>query len=781
MGPSGRKRTGLFAGLLALLVIPGPALEAAGAGRRFAVGPAPDWLADPGRPASGEAVAAGSTGTRYLLFDQQLLVGRDERELYMRTVWRAETTAGVQDASEIAIPFDPTYERLVLHEACILRGGRKVWTFSPADVRVIESEENLDARIYNGELTATIFLRDLRVGDTVDYAYSLVGANPVLGGRFDAVLWLGYSRPVDLVRRRLVWRKAAPPRFRLCGGAPEPVVETGPQGAVYTWQTRGLRLPVPEDQTPSWFLPYPRVEVSDFEGWSDVARRSRELFSVLDAPAPAIDALVHGWRLADAPLDARVDRAVRFVQDEVRYLGLEMGPSSHRPHPPAKTLARRFGDCKDKSALLVAILRRLGVRAWPALVSTRARQALDDRLPSLFAFDHVIVAIRVDDALLFVDATASEQGGPVRTRRPPPYARALLLDGEANGLTEIPEPVAEVPSTEVEETFAVASWASPARLDVVTTYRGDDADEARQGQARATRAETSRRYRDFYSQEHGTVRALGLPKVEDDRDRNVVVVREAYEMPAPWKQGSHDFRAWLVDEWLQKPRTLERTAPLRIPHPGHVKQVLTLKLPGPPDLEPLRETVRSPAFSMDASWTVRGNEARLEYTYRTLRGSLPPADVAGHVDSVDRAAGLVVCRLPDRPRPGAARPVFASPGGSPDLPDAAGLGALALVALGILGVRAGLSSWRVRCRRARFRGLTVARPGQEPLTAIRVVDDSHIARAGFGGACRCNVSWREVDRATVTYDGRPMTVVTRRCDRCGGETASYFEVGSVAP
>jgi transglutaminase-like putative cysteine protease len=652
-------------------------------------------------------------------------------------------------------------------------------------VRVIESEENLDARIYNGELTATIFLRDLRVGDTVDYSYSLVGANPVLGGRFDAVLWLGYSRPVDLVQRRLVWQKDEAPRFNLRGGAPKPAVDTSPRGTVYTWQTRSLRLPVPEDQTPSWFLPYPRVEVSDFADWSDVARRSGELFSVLDAPAPAIDALVRGWRLSDAPLDARVDRAVRFVQDEVRYLGLEMGPSSHQPHPPAQTLERRFGDCKDKSALLVAILHRLGVSAWPALVSTRARQALDQRLPSLFAFDHVIVAIRMGAALLFVDATASEQGGPVRTRRPPPYARALLLDGEAGGLTAIPEPAAEVPSTEVEETFAVASWASPARLDVVTTYRGDDADDARQGQARATRAETSRRYRDFYSQEHGTVRALGLPKVEDDRDRNVVVVREAYEMPAPWKQGSHDFRAWLVDEWLQRPRTLERAAPLRIPHPGHVRQVLTLKLPGPPDLEPLQETVTSPAFSMDASWTVRGHEARLEYTYRTLRGSLPPAEVAAYVESVDRAADLVVCRLPGRPRPGGAGASrrgapSASPGEASDRWAAGGLGAFAMVAVGVWGARTGLSSWRARRRRARFRARTLARPGQAPLAAIRVDSAADIARAGFGGDCRCNAAWREVGRATVAYDGRSLTVITRRCSRCGGETASYFRVRDVA-
>jgi transglutaminase-like putative cysteine protease len=725
-------------------------------------------------PEAAAEVAVESTGIRSLLFDHQIRVTDDGREDYLRTVWRAETTAGVQDASEIQISFDPSFQRLVIHHVRVVRGARTVWSCAPLDVRVIEAERDLEQRLYNGDLTAIVFPKGLRVGDAVDYAYSLQGRNPVLAGRFDTVLRIGYSYPVDLVRRRLVWQRAGALRVQARGGAPEPSVTTAPGETVYTWEARGARTPPPEDATPSWFQRHARVELSEFGDWGEVARRFRELFASVDAPAPSLDALVRSFGLAGASEDARIDRAVRFVQDEVRYLGIEIGPNSHQPHPPAETLERRFGDCKDKSSLLVALLRRLGVPAWPALVATTTRQMLDERLPSLFAFDHAIVALRIGGRLQFVDATVSEQGGHVRDRQPPPFARALVLDDAARGLTPIPEPLAEAPTTDVEETFTLASWSSPARLEVVSTYRGRDADEMRQSQARSTRSETGKRYRDFYAQEHPDIRELAPPQVEDDRERNVLVVREEYEIPSLWNEGGHDFRAWGIRERLERPRTLERVTPLAIVHPEHVKHTLAVRLPGPPDLETLRETVKGAAFQLEAAWSARGNEARLVYSYRSLRGSLAAQDVARHVETLDRAADLVTCRVGARRVAG---PVASGRADPFDEWVSLGVVGCGLAALAAWGARAGTRGWRARQRRLAFQARTGARPGEEPQSAISVATAEEVAREGVGGACGCGGPWQELERTSLVYDRSPMTVVMRRCARCAEEKTLYFRVG----
>ncbi len=718
---------------------------------------------------------------RYRLRDRQILVAPGTEEAYSRVAWTVASTAGLQDASEVTIDFSPSFERLSIHEVHVLRDGAEVWRFSPAEVRISQTQDDLESRLYDDTLTATIFVAGLRVGDTVDYSFSLEGTNPVLGGRFDTTLWFQYGTATDRVHRRLVWRRQGSPRMKSRGPAHAPSVSTGGGETTYEWDARDVPAGPEEDRTPSWFEPRARVEVSDFQGWADVARRSRELFASLDEPAPAIDAAVRAWR--DLPEAERLERAVRFVQDEVRYLGLEMGPHSHQPHRPLETLERRYGDCKDKTALLVALLRRLGVRAWPALVSTEDLQSLDERLPSLFAFDHVIVALQAGGGLRFVDATASQQGGRVATRRPPPFARALVLDQAADGLTAIPEPALQEPTTTVSETFVVGE-GKPARLEVVTTYRDDDADEVRGRQARATTAETARRYRDFYTREYGDARGVGTPSFEDDRERNVIVTRESYELPHFADRDYHDFRAWLVDNHLTRPKTLERVTPLAIPHPTSLRHTLLIRLPDEPDVESRHETVKSPAFSVEVDWRVRGSEARLDYTYRSLGGTVEPAAVRELLKRIDQASDLMVCRVASRqPEAGLASVGRLAVGRPPRTP--AWVGGLVAGGFGLAFaawvVRSAVAGRRLRQRRSAFRSRLTTRAGEQPATAIVVDSEAALGASALGGACACGGGWQEVDRAALTYDGERLCVLTRRCDRCAAESTVYLRVAGGCP
>jgi hypothetical protein len=762
----------------AVLALGSPATPASAAGKAYTIRPAAAWIVTARPSVATSAPAAGdSTGTHYLLFDQQIRVGPGGREDYRRSIWRLETTASLQDASEVRISFDPAFERLVIHDVRVTRDGARVWEFRTSDVRVIEAEEDIDERLYNGELTAVVFLKDLRVGDTVDYSFTIEGQNPVLGGRFDGVLDLGFGVPVDVVRRILLWQKGAAPRIKV-KDAPEPAASTGPGGTRYSWEIRDSHPPPLEDAAPTWYRPYPRAEVSEFADWQDVARHCRALFASVERPSAATAALVRGWGLQDASEEARVERAVRFVQDDVRYLGMEMGPHSHQPHAPADTLRRRFGDCKDKATLLVALLRELGVRAWPALVATRTGRTLSERLPSMFAFDHVIVAIPTAGQLTFVDATASQEGGRLRDRPAPAYSYALVLSEASPGLTALAAPKLEAPSTEVEETFALPSWDAPARLEVVSTYRGDAADDMRRRRARATSDEITRRYRDFYTREYGELRPLTGLSTHDDRHANVLVVRESYELPTLWKDGEGEFRAWLVDSRLQRPQTLVRSTPLAIEHPENVRQVLTIRLPAPPELDPGDEAVRGSAFTLEKRTTIQGNDARLVYSYHSERGSLEPKEVAAYVHALDRASDLVRFRVGAR-RPGLA----ASAAGTVSRREVlAGRIVVALVLLGVVGLvlwrtRWGGASSRTRQWRAALQKAAPLAPGGAPLSAIAVGAGDVIPAAGVGGVCGCRGAWREIERAAVVYEARPMTVVTRRCDECGGERTLYFRIG----
>ena len=99
---------------------------------------------------------------------------------------------------------------------------------------------------------------------------------------------------------------------------------------------------------------------------------------------------------AALPQSASLETIAKIVERlhrEVRYTGVEFGAARLIPEYPAETLRRHFGDCKDKSTLLVAALRASGIDAYLALLSAGDEQDVSADLPGLGMFNHAIVYV----------------------------------------------------------------------------------------------------------------------------------------------------------------------------------------------------------------------------------------------------------------------------------------------------------------------------------------------------------------------------------------------------
>jgi transglutaminase-like putative cysteine protease len=89
----------------------------------------------------------------------------------------------------------------------------------------------------------------------------------------------------------------------------------------------------------------------------------------------------------------RIEGVAAFMQTQIRYVGIEIGIGGLQPHPAVDVFKYRYGDCKDKATLMIAMLNAVGVRATWVLVDTH-RGFIDPSLPSVRG-NHAIVAIQV--------------------------------------------------------------------------------------------------------------------------------------------------------------------------------------------------------------------------------------------------------------------------------------------------------------------------------------------------------------------------------------------------
>lgn len=110
-------------------------------------------------------------------------------------------------------------------------------------------------------------------------------------------------------------------------------------------------------------------------------------------------------------LDCKVQYALEYVQNSVRYIYNEEEMHGQKPQSPWETYLFKQGDCKAKTVLLKCILDYLNIESEVVLVNYEADFFLNSYLPSLFNFNHVILKINYKDQVYFEDATVKEEYG----------------------------------------------------------------------------------------------------------------------------------------------------------------------------------------------------------------------------------------------------------------------------------------------------------------------------------------------------------------------------------
>ena len=180
----------------------------------------------------------------------------------------------------------------------------------------------------------------------------------------------------------------------------------------------------------------PMITFSISNSWHQLAEAySRIVASKLEGAN--VSDLVARLTNGRASREAKMTALVEYMNREIRYTGVEFSNASVIPHSPADTLARKYGDCKDKSLLLIALLRAAGIPANMALLNVGSQVDLIDDVPGFDFFDHAIVYVPGKPAL-WIDATTAtarlgQLPGADRGRR------ALVIDPATIGLTRVDE------------------------------------------------------------------------------------------------------------------------------------------------------------------------------------------------------------------------------------------------------------------------------------------------------------------------------------------------------
>ncbi len=639
------RRFAALAGVAALLALmataPVRAAEYHNGGFSFSTGPVPAFVQErPPAPAwPQDAPGADDEEWRYWRYDRQVDRRRGQDVAYADYIFEPRSQGKLADAGKFDIEFNPEYQKLILHRIELRRGGEWHNRLHPESISIARREQQFEQDISDGTVAALIVIDDVRVGDVVRISYSIVGSNPILAGQSSELVRLAYGHPILDVRMRVLYPPATRVAVHRENAAPAPSIRQIAEATEVVVEASRVDRLLNEGNYPAWYQPYPLVQVAPERSWNDVARWAVPLYPDRGAAALPTDLeqRLAQWRQLATPAE-RFRAALRAVQDEIRYFGVETGTSSHRPREPELVWKRRYGDCKDKAWLLVTLLQRLGIRAEPALVDTRRGRGAKNYVPAADLFNHVIVRAHLDGREVFVDPTIRLQGGAPRDRDLSDYGYVLPVLATQQDMVEVPAPPKTDNAVEVHEDFAADG--DVLRLSVRTVYRGAFADNQRRELDGKRLEDFARGYREYYSKEYGALEQLAPLAVNDDRDANVITIREAYRLTSPWRVDGRD-SALFVDAKSASgatslPSRTDRKGPLQFTLRGRYLDEVTLTTPEGwvPRFAREDDTVSSGAFTYRRLLESEAGKTRLTAEVTVAKREIAPADVPAHVEAM---------------------------------------------------------------------------------------------------------------------------------------------------
>ncbi|MBA6348401.1 DUF3857 domain-containing protein [Colwellia sp. BRX8-9] len=575
-------------------------------------------------------------GVFYQLLDsQRKLSEKKQSAWYSRYVQTVVNQAGVDYISQINLDFDPTYRKLVLNTLFVIRDGQRIDKLSSAKISLLNRETELENQIYNGSLTLNILIDDIQEGDTIDYSFTRYGDNPVYKGIFAYSRTLSWSVPIRDQFVRVLWGKSKP-LFSSTRNVSVPITEKKlGEYTEYQVHMHNAETLSSASEVPGWYEPYGLVSFSESKNWGDVAVWAETLYQPSEQHKTIIE-IANELQQKNKSQAEQIAAALKYTQDNIRYVGLEMGVNSHLPTPAHETLALKYGDCKDKALLFITLLKALGIDAYPALVNTEETKFLVEQLPAVNLFNHVIVTLEFNGKRIWLDPTLSYQEGRLAYLFQPDYGFALVVKSGETTLTSMANSQSNS-YTHVEDRYVISENVEQAvPYYIVSEYLGDTAQAKHSQIEQAGKKKLSTDYETFYQSTYPKLTATSAVDITTDYSTGVLKLAESYTINEFWKKGEVDYERSFyptdIRNAVYKPKQVARVAPLWFAYPNNIINKITLEFEEQNwefDDDSFVEDNDFFFFKRDVSFT--DNILNLTFEYRSKTDHIPANEVESYL------------------------------------------------------------------------------------------------------------------------------------------------------
>jgi hypothetical protein len=316
------------------------------------------------------------------------------------------TLAGREKFSDFRIPYDKNEDKVNVLLARTYKGDGTAIDVEKKAINDLTPPELADADLYANILHRVLSFSAVDPGSVLVVEYKKEREK---AGNLEGVVLFQFDEPVVKKELKIVIPKDKILKSKILG-LPMPFEEeTIGDQKTYRLIANDSAQIKPEEYMPPLAEIASRAVFSTFPDWQAAARVFSDSFFNAVAPSNQIKAFAETIIKGTSDRNEKIKKIFSFVAKDVRNVRFSFGEGGYEVHAAETVLKNRYGDWKDKSALLVAMLKAVGIEAYPVLVHSRAVPPQED-VPTLEQFDAVLVAVdrSGNETRLFLDPFADD-------------------------------------------------------------------------------------------------------------------------------------------------------------------------------------------------------------------------------------------------------------------------------------------------------------------------------------------------------------------------------------
>lgn len=301
----------------------------------------------------------------------------------VRRAFYYSDTSSLQNYGTDTIPYNKLSESVIIYQAGVIQKKGDFISFNPSNSQVLDTDTY---DLFSNTVEIVIPFSGIEVGAVAILDYEIISNKKLKEADWSQVFYPQTSTPVKNYKLRVNWFDGIKAQWN----SSSKFIDCQHQD--FSLICLGDNIPgVVSDHDVQWSDELGQVVIGELYSWNEVITNAIEKFKLSFNNTTGIKDIIESITKTNDSLEQKISNIHKFVAREIRYTSFSGEGHSITPHSVKETLLNRYGDCKDKSALLVELLKQVSVQAYPVLIATNRKSVENLKIPAMNYFDHMVV------------------------------------------------------------------------------------------------------------------------------------------------------------------------------------------------------------------------------------------------------------------------------------------------------------------------------------------------------------------------------------------------------